>query len=73
MSRHRRPDGDAGFEQRLAVWDHLIATRWSFLILRRLWSLYHGADRLRLTLPDADPAELRTGLVRFIERAERLF
>ena len=72
-ANYRRPASDAGFEQRLAVWDHIIATRWSFLILRRLWSLYHGADRLRLTWSGAEPAELRARLVRFIERAERLF
>ena len=28
---YRRPIGDTGFEERLAVWDRLIATRWAFL------------------------------------------
>jgi aminoglycoside phosphotransferase (APT) family kinase protein len=67
---YRRPAGDYGFEERLAVWDRLRATRWPFLILRWLWSEHHGSDRVRLTRPAADPAELRTRLVRFIERAE---
>jgi len=47
-------------------------TRWPFLTLRWLWSEYNGPDRVRLTRPRADPAELRARLVRFIERAERL-
>ena len=68
---YRRRDDDPGFEERLAVWDHLLLTRWPFLVLRMLWSVYNGPDRLRLTQPDLDPAELRTRLVRFIERAER--
>jgi aminoglycoside phosphotransferase (APT) family kinase protein len=68
---YRRPAGDYGFEERLAMWDRLRATRWPFLILRWLWSEHHGPDRVRLTRPAADPAELRTRLVRFIERAER--
>jgi aminoglycoside phosphotransferase (APT) family kinase protein len=68
---YRRPADDHAFDERLAVWDHLRATRWPFLILRWLWSEHHGPDRLRLTRPVADLAELRTRLVRFIERAER--
>ena len=72
VADERRPADDPGFEQRLAVWDRLLATRWPFLILRWLWSVHHGPDRLRLTHPSADPAELRTRLVRFIERAECL-
>jgi len=67
---YRRPVGDNGFEERLAVWDRLRATRWPFLILRWLWSEHHGPDRVRLTRPAADVAELRARLVRFIERAE---
>jgi len=67
---YRPPIGDYTFEERLAVWDRLRATRWPFLILRWLWSEHHGPDRVRLTRPDADPAELRARLVRFIERAE---
>ena len=67
---YRRPAGDPGFGERLAVWDRLLATRWPFLILRRLWSEHHGSDRVRLTQPACDPAELRARLVRFIERAE---
>jgi len=67
---YRRPAGDASFEERLVLWDRLLATRWPFLILRWLWSVHHGPDRVRLTQPDADPVELRTCLIRFIERAE---
>jgi aminoglycoside phosphotransferase (APT) family kinase protein len=67
---YRRPAGDYGFEERLSVWDRLRATRWPFLILRWLWTEHHGSDRVRLTRPAADPAELRARLVRFIERAE---
>jgi aminoglycoside phosphotransferase (APT) family kinase protein len=67
---YRRPTDDPAFEARLAVWDHIISTRWTFLVLRYLWSQYHGPDRVRLTQLPADPAELRARLVRFIERAE---
>lgn len=69
---YHRPGDDPGFEDRLAAWDCLVVTRWPFLILRWLWSQYHGPDRVRLTQPAADPVELRTRLVSFIERAERL-
>ena len=69
---YRRPAGDAGFEARLAVWDRILATRWPFMILRWLWSEHNGPDRLRLTQPAADLAELRARLLHFIERAERL-
>ncbi len=67
---YRRPAGDPGFEERLAVWDCLIVTRWCQLVLRTLWSAYNGPDRVRLTWPDLDPQQLRTRLVRFVERAE---
>ncbi len=65
-----RPAGDPGFEERLAVWDCLIVTRWCQLLLRTLWSAYNGPDRTRLTWPDLDSGLLRARLVRFIERAE---
>ncbi|MGA9349149.1 MAG: aminoglycoside phosphotransferase family protein [Anaerolineae bacterium] len=67
---YRHSADDPSFEERLAVWDCLRVTRWPFLILRWLWSEHHGSDRVRLTRPAADPVELRTRLVRFIERAE---
>jgi aminoglycoside phosphotransferase (APT) family kinase protein len=67
---YHRPAGDPAFEERLAMWDRILATRWPFLILRRLWGEHHGSDRVRLTQPACDPAELRARLVRFIERAE---
>jgi aminoglycoside phosphotransferase (APT) family kinase protein len=69
---YRQPAGDPGFEERLAVWDRLLATRWPFLVARWLWSQYHGPDRLRLTPFTAAPAELYARLVGFIERAECL-
>lgn len=71
-ANYRPPEDDPGFEERLALWDRLLATRWPFLILRWLWSEYNGPDRVRLTRPRADPAELRARLVRFIQRAEHL-
>lgn len=67
-----RPTGDSGFEERLAVWDRLIATRWAFLILRWLRSAHEGPDRERLTQPANDVTDLRERLVRFIERAEQV-
>jgi thiamine kinase-like enzyme len=69
---YRRPDDDPGFDERIAVWDRLLATRWPFLALRWLWSEHNGPDRVRLTRMRVDPAEMRARLVRFIERAERL-
>jgi aminoglycoside phosphotransferase (APT) family kinase protein len=69
---YRRPSDDLGFQDRLAVWDRLLATRWPFLVLRMLWSTHNGSDRVRLTRPDVDPVALRERLVRFIERAECL-
>lgn len=69
---YRRPAADEDFDRRLAVWDHILATRWPFLVLRWWWSQHHGPDRVRLTRPTIDPADLRARLVRFIERAEGL-
>ncbi|MBN1579936.1 MAG: aminoglycoside phosphotransferase family protein [Anaerolineae bacterium] len=66
-----RPADDPGFEARLAAWDCLLSTRWPFLILRVLWSAYHGSDRVRLTRPESDPEELVVRFVRTIDRAER--
>lgn len=68
---YRRPDDDPKFDERLAVWDRIIATRWPFLILRRLWSLHHGPDRVRLTPVTADRGLVRLRLAGFIERAEQ--
>jgi thiamine kinase-like enzyme len=66
------PAGDDGFEERLAVWDRLITTRWAFLILRALWSAYNGPDRLRLSRIAADPDQLHIRFIQFIERAEHI-
>lgn len=70
---YRRPAGDTGFEERLAVWDRMISTRWAFSILRWLWSTHEGPDRERLTQPANDVTVLRAQMVRFIERAEGVF
>jgi thiamine kinase-like enzyme len=67
---YRRSDDDPSFEARLLAWDHLITTRWPFLVLRVLWSLSNGPDRLRLSQPQHDPVEVRARLHRFVERAE---
>jgi aminoglycoside phosphotransferase (APT) family kinase protein len=69
---YRRPAGDEAFDERLGVWDCIVATRWPLLVLRWLQSQYHGPDRVRLTQPAADPAEVRARLVHFVERAEQL-
>ena len=69
---YRRPPDDASFDERLAVWDRIITTRWAFLILRALWSAHNGPDRVRLSQMPADSAELHARLIQFIERAERL-
>ena len=69
---YRRPAGDPGFEARLAVWDRIIATRWCFLVLRGLWSLHNGPDRVRLTRVETDPDTVHARLLRFIARAERV-
>ena len=69
---YERPRGDAGFDERLAVWDRIVTTRWCLIILRALWSAHNGPDRVRLSRMPADPAQLRARLVQFIERAERL-
>jgi aminoglycoside phosphotransferase (APT) family kinase protein len=66
-----RPVDDPTFDERLALWDRLMVTRWPFLTLRWLWSQHNGPDRLRLSPVDADPEELRRSFVRLIERAER--
>jgi thiamine kinase-like enzyme len=66
------PPGDANLQKRLAVWDRLITTRWAFLMLRALWSARNGPDRPRLSRVAADPAQLRSRLILFIERAERV-
>ena len=69
---YRRPSDDPAFDARVVVWDHIISTRWAFLVLRHLWSQYNGPDRVRLSQTPADPAQVRARLARFIGRAERL-
>lgn len=70
-TRYLRPKGDDEFEQRLAVWDRILATRWTFLIARLLWSSHNGPDRVRLTMPTESSVATRARLLRTIERAER--
>ncbi len=67
-----RPGDDPAFDARVVVWDHIISSRWAFLVLRHLWSQYNGPDRVRLSQTPADPAQVRARLTRFIGRAERL-
>lgn len=68
---YRRPADDPSFENRLALWDRLLVTRWPFLLLRALWSAYNGPDRVRLTQWAVRPAETRSRLLALTERAER--
>lgn len=69
--RYRRPSNDATFEQRLAMYDHLLVTRWPFLILRAWWSSHNGPDRQRLSRDSEHPEDLRRRFLHFLERAER--
>jgi hypothetical protein len=71
--RYQPPPGDEGFTQRLALWDALLAACWAFLMLRWLWSLHNGPDRERLSMPQAQGAELLQQMVALIERAERFY
>ncbi|HET7091724.1 MAG TPA: aminoglycoside phosphotransferase family protein [Anaerolineae bacterium] len=67
---YRRPDDDPAFDERLRVWDCILATRWPLLIVRLLWSQHNGPDRPRLSQPAVELAEVRERFVRFIRRAE---
>jgi hypothetical protein len=67
---YRRPEDDPAFDERLRVWDCILATRWPLLMLRLLWSQSNGPDRIRLTQTVADRRDVRARMVRFIERAE---
>ncbi len=67
-----RPAEDDLFDQRLAVWDRIIVTRWPFLTLRWWWSQHNGPDRVRLAPLTADSTELRARFVRLLERAGQL-
>jgi aminoglycoside phosphotransferase (APT) family kinase protein len=72
-AHYQPPPGDDGFYQRLRLWDALLAARWPFLVLRWLWSIYNGPDRERLSMPQAQAAEVRLQMERLIERAERFY
>ena len=67
---YQPPPEDSGFEQRLALWDALLAARWPFLLLRWLWSVHNGPDRVRLSMQEVRAAELRRRLAALIQRAE---
>jgi hypothetical protein len=71
--QYQPPPGDCGFEQRLRLWDALLAARWPFLLLRWLWSVHNGPDRVRLSMQEVRAAELRRRLMALIERAEAFF
>jgi thiamine kinase-like enzyme len=70
---YRPATADRQFAARLAAWDCLMAARWPFLILRRLWSEANGPDRVRLTQPEITVEELASRLVFFVDRAEKYF
>lgn len=72
-ANYRPPAGDGGFDERLQLWDALLATRWPFLLLRRLWSFSNGPDRQRLNQPVAQAAEVEARMLALIERAEAFF
>ena len=67
---YRRPAGDPAFDERLRIWDGILAARWPLLILRLLWSQHNGPDLVRLSQPVADRRDVRAQMIRFIERAE---
>lgn len=67
---YRRPENDPEFDERLAMWDCILVTRWCLLITRLLWSAHNGPDRVRLTHFVVTPDEARKRLLRMIERAE---
>jgi Ser/Thr protein kinase RdoA (MazF antagonist) len=66
------PEGDVEFWERVALWDCLLSCRWPFLILRWLWSVYNGPERLRLTMHEIRVSELRGKLERLLRRGERI-
>ena len=70
---YRPPHPDPGFENRLRVWDRILATRWPFLILRALWSNYNGPDRQRLTRVEIPSRQYHQRIVEYLDRAEALF
>jgi aminoglycoside phosphotransferase (APT) family kinase protein len=71
--QYQPPPGDGGFEERLGLWDALLVARWPFLLLRWLWSVHNGPDRVRLSVQEVRAAELRRRLMALIERAEAFF
>jgi hypothetical protein len=64
---------DPEFNKRLCVWDHVLAVRWPFLVLRLLWSNHNGPDRERLSSADIPSAQLYQRLMVTIQKAERFF
>ena len=70
---YKAPFTDPEFSGRLRIWDHILATRWPFLILRVLWSNHNGPDRVRLSRIVTPSDQLLKRLVYYIELAENLF
>ncbi len=68
---YQRPRGDDEFEERLSIWDRILVTLWALLIARLLWSTHNGPDRVRLTMPKENSADICARLIRTIKRAER--
>jgi aminoglycoside phosphotransferase (APT) family kinase protein len=48
-AHYQAPKDDDKFEERLGMWDHILATRWAFLMARALWVAKNGPERPRLT------------------------
>jgi aminoglycoside phosphotransferase (APT) family kinase protein len=72
-TNYKSPLRDSTFEARLHIWDGILATRWPYLILRFLWSLYNGPDRERLSQVEVSPTEIHQRLVYYLELGEHFF
>lgn len=72
-TNYKPPFNDPNFRERLRIWDHILVSRWSYLILRVLWSNHNGPDRKRLSQLEISSDQLLGRLVYYIELAENLF
>jgi aminoglycoside phosphotransferase (APT) family kinase protein len=69
-SNYQLSFNDPNFYPRLKVWDHILVTRWPFLILRSLWSNHNGPDRERLSTVAISKDQLHQRLRKMIRKAE---
>lgn len=69
-ARYQPFQDDAGFYDRLAAWDHILAARWPFLVLRWIFSQEFGEKRQRITQPVVAAGQLWERFYRLLERAE---